>query len=72
MFFSLFILLRGRSRDEAFDIGREIVDAVTADNPKPVKLKFEKVCIPKFYIIAITFVSYPSKIQYLACGVTKF
>ena len=47
-FFSLFILLRGRSRDEAFDIGREIVDAVTADNPKPVKLKFEKVCIPKF------------------------
>ena len=41
--FSMFIELPGRTKDEAFTIGQEIADAVTADNPKPVKLKFEKV-----------------------------
>lgn len=40
---SLFILLKGATKDQAFKIGREIVDQVTAANPKPVKLKFEKV-----------------------------
>lgn len=40
---SLFILLPGRTKKQAFEIGQEIADAVTADNPKPVKLKFEKV-----------------------------
>ena len=39
---SLFVLLKGASKDEAFRIGREITERVTADNPKPVKLKFEK------------------------------
>lgn len=39
----MFVLLRGRSRLEAFRIGREMEQAVTALNPKPVKLKFEKV-----------------------------
>ena len=39
----MFVLLRGVSKDEAFRIGREICDCVTGDNPKPVKLKFEKV-----------------------------
>ena len=38
-------MLKGASKDEAFRIGREICDAVTADNPKPVKLKFEKVSV---------------------------
>lgn len=40
---SLFVALPGRSKDEAFKIGHDIADAVTATNPKPVKLKFEKV-----------------------------
>ena len=40
---SLFVLVKGATKEEAFKIGQEIVDAVTADNPKPVKLKFEKV-----------------------------
>ena len=40
---SLFVLLKGASKDEAFRIGKEICERVTADNPKPVKLKFEKV-----------------------------
>jgi len=36
-------MLKGATKDDAFRIGKEIVEAVTADNPKPVKLKFEKV-----------------------------
>ena len=40
---SLFVLVKGATKEEAFKIGNEIVDAVTAENPKPVKLKFEKV-----------------------------
>lgn len=43
---SLFVLVPGRSREEAFRIGNEIVEAVTQDNPKPVKLKLEKVYQP--------------------------
>ena len=43
---SLFILLSGKSRYDAFKIGAEIADAVTATNPSPVKLKFEKVLQP--------------------------
>ncbi|XP_048270033.1 DNA polymerase zeta catalytic subunit isoform X6 [Bombus terrestris] len=43
---SLFILLRRKSREEAFAIGAEIADTVTAANPPPVKLKFEKVLQP--------------------------
>ncbi|KAF9889779.1 DNA polymerase zeta [Aspergillus nanangensis] len=43
---SLFVHLKGRSRDEAFDIGQEIAKAVTEINPHPVKLKFEKVYHP--------------------------
>lgn len=31
---SLFVLLRGRSKLDAFRIGQEIADAVTAANPK--------------------------------------
>jgi DNA polymerase zeta len=33
---SLFVLLRGRSKDDAFRIGQEIADAITASNPKYV------------------------------------
>ncbi|XP_063709325.1 DNA polymerase zeta catalytic subunit [Culicoides brevitarsis] len=43
---SLFILLPGRTRDEAFTLGQEIAEAVTLDNPSPIKLKFEKVYQP--------------------------
>ncbi|KAI9039172.1 DNA-directed DNA polymerase zeta catalytic subunit REV3 [Aspergillus affinis] len=43
---SLFVYLRGRTRDQAFDIGEEIAKAVTEINPHPVKLKFEKVYHP--------------------------
>ncbi|XP_078617508.1 DNA polymerase zeta catalytic subunit-like [Branchiostoma floridae x Branchiostoma japonicum] len=43
---SMFVLLKGASKDRAFQIGQEIAETVTADNPKPVKLKFEKVYLP--------------------------
>lgn len=39
---SLFVLLAGRSREEAFQIGAEIAAAATAANPPPVTLKMEK------------------------------
>jgi len=41
----MFILLEGRTKDEAFVIGQQIADAVTNDNPKPVTLKLEKVTV---------------------------
>jgi DNA polymerase elongation subunit (family B) len=40
---SLFVLVPGRSRREAFRIGAEIAAAATAANPPPVTLKMEKV-----------------------------
>ena len=43
---SLFILVPGKTKAEAFVIGEEIADAVTAANPPPIKLKFEKVMYP--------------------------
>lgn len=43
---SLFVLLPGKTRIEAFKMGAEMADAVTATNPPPVKLKFEKVLHP--------------------------
>ncbi|KAF8436163.1 polymerase zeta subunit [Terfezia claveryi] len=43
---SLFIYLPGRARAEAFDIGEDIAKTITSMNPKPVKLKFEKVYHP--------------------------
>ncbi|XP_061603090.1 DNA polymerase zeta catalytic subunit [Cololabis saira] len=43
---SMFVLLRGATKEQAFRIGSEMAEAVTATNPKPVKLKFEKVYLP--------------------------
>ncbi|MCJ1385710.1 DNA polymerase zeta [Xylographa soralifera] len=43
---SLFVYLKGRTKDEAFDIGNEISKTITDMNPRPVKLKFEKVYFP--------------------------
>ena len=43
---SLFVLLPGRNRQEAFDIGEDMAKIITQENPKPVKLKFEKVYHP--------------------------
>lgn len=43
---SLFVYLPGKTKSQAFVIGEQIASAVTAANPAPVKLKFEKVYLP--------------------------
>ncbi|KAG8944786.1 DNA polymerase zeta [Tulasnella sp. 424] len=43
---SLFVSLEGKTKEQAFRLGNEMADAITAMNPKPVKLKFEKVYFP--------------------------
>lgn len=43
---SLFVRFPNCTKEEAFRRGRKIVDEVTARNPKPVKLKLEKVYMP--------------------------
>ncbi|KAG2366540.1 hypothetical protein BDR07DRAFT_1395782 [Suillus spraguei] len=43
---SLFIYLQGKTKEQAFHIGYDIADTVTAMNPAPIKLKFEKVYLP--------------------------
>ena len=43
---SLFVVLPGRTIKEAFDVGNQMAKAITMNNPKPVKLKFEKVYRP--------------------------
>ncbi|XP_045765392.1 DNA polymerase zeta catalytic subunit isoform X1 [Maniola jurtina] len=43
---SMFVQVPGGTRAEAFRIGQQIADAVTADNPSPVALKLEKVYQP--------------------------
>ena len=42
---SVFVLLPGRSREQAFKIGAEIAAQATAANPPPVTLKMEKVSL---------------------------
>ena len=41
---SLFIYLHGKTKEQAFQIGYNIAETITAMNPAPIKLKFEKVC----------------------------
>jgi len=43
---SMFVSLPNATREESFRIGKEIADRITALNPKPVKLRFEKVYQP--------------------------
>lgn len=62
---SLFVYLKGRTRDEAFDIGNEIAKTITDMNPRPVKLKFEKVYLPSILLAKKRYVGfkYDSKNQ---------
>ncbi|KAL8747343.1 MAG: hypothetical protein Q9190_000771 [Brigantiaea leucoxantha] len=62
---SLFVYLKGRSKDEAFDIGNEIAKTITDMNPRPVKLKFEKVYLPCVLLAKKRYVGfkYESKAQ---------
>lgn len=55
---SLFVSLKGRSKDEAFNIGNEIARTVTNMNPRPIKLKFEKVYLPCVLLAKKRYVGY--------------
>ncbi|KAF0907731.1 hypothetical protein E2562_020477 [Oryza meyeriana var. granulata] len=55
---SMFVLLKGRSREDAFRIGKEIASSITAMNPDPVTLKFEKVYHPCFLLTKKRYVGY--------------
>ncbi|KAM0417214.1 hypothetical protein ACHAPT_012791 [Fusarium lateritium] len=55
---SLFIYMKGRTRDQAFDIGNEIAKAITEMNPQPIKLKFEKVYHPCVLLAKKRYVGY--------------
>ncbi|XP_010553733.1 PREDICTED: DNA polymerase zeta catalytic subunit isoform X2 [Tarenaya hassleriana] len=55
---SMFVLLKGRTVKEAFEIGQEIASAVTKMNPHPVTLKMEKVYHPCFLLTKKRYVGY--------------
>ncbi|KAF5003903.1 hypothetical protein FDECE_9579 [Fusarium decemcellulare] len=55
---SLFVYLKGRTKDQAFDIGNEISKAITEMNPRPIKLKFEKVYHPCVLLAKKRYVGY--------------
>ncbi|KAK4183761.1 putative DNA polymerase zeta catalytic subunit [Podospora australis] len=55
---SLFVHLQGRTREQAFAIGAEIANEITKMNPRPVKLKFEKVYHPCVLLAKKRYVGY--------------
>ncbi|KAK3331099.1 hypothetical protein B0H66DRAFT_88702 [Apodospora peruviana] len=55
---SLFVYLKGRTREQAFDIGAEMAEAITHMNPRPIKLKFEKVYHPCLLLTKKRYVGY--------------
>ena len=55
---SLFVHLKGRTKDEAFDIGEEIAKTITDINPRPIKLKFEKVYLPSILLAKKRYVGF--------------
>ncbi|BBN02455.1 DNA polymerase zeta [Marchantia polymorpha subsp. ruderalis] len=55
---SMFVLCEGRTKDEAFKIGQEIVASVTETNPPPVTLKLEKVYLPCVLLTKKRYVGY--------------
>lgn len=55
---SLFVIVPGRTREDAFRIGSEIAEVVTNENPYPVKLKLEKVYQPSILQTKKRYVGY--------------
>lgn len=55
---SMFVLCKGASKERAFQIGKEIAERVTALNPPPVKLQFEKVFFPCVLLSKKRYVGY--------------
>ncbi|KAK4125095.1 hypothetical protein N657DRAFT_643908 [Parathielavia appendiculata] len=55
---SLFVYLKGRTREQAFKIGAEMAKEITDMNPRPMKLKFEKVYHPCVLLAKKRYVGY--------------
>lgn len=55
---SLFVYLPGRSREDAFVLGKQMAEAVTRSNPNPITLKFEKVYHPALLMAKKRYVGY--------------
>ena len=55
---SLFVSLAGNSKEDALIIGQQIADSITARNPIPMKLQFEKVYLPCFLITKKRYVGF--------------
>ncbi|KLU90661.1 hypothetical protein MAPG_10513 [Magnaporthiopsis poae ATCC 64411] len=55
---SIFVHLKGRTKEQAFELGNEMAKAVTEMNPRPVKLKFEKVYLPCVLLAKKRYVGY--------------
>ncbi|XP_057439387.1 DNA polymerase zeta catalytic subunit isoform X3 [Lotus japonicus] len=55
---SMFVLLKGRTIKESFQIGGEIASAITSMNPNPVTLKMEKVYHGCFLLTKKRYVGY--------------
>ncbi|ORY80222.1 hypothetical protein BCR35DRAFT_266236 [Leucosporidium creatinivorum] len=55
---SLFVYLPGKTKEDAFRIGNEMADTVTSMNPRPMKLKFEKVYLPCVLVAKKRYVGY--------------
>ncbi|KAI9221843.1 hypothetical protein BC828DRAFT_414526 [Blastocladiella britannica] len=47
---SMFVHLKGATREQAFELGNEIASAVTCANPAPITLRFEKVYLPSILV----------------------
>ncbi|GAA5909183.1 hypothetical protein JCM8208_003404 [Rhodotorula glutinis] len=60
---SLFIYLPGKTKDEAFRIGNEMADVITQQNPRPIKLKFEKVYLPCVLVAKKRYVGFKYEYQ---------
>ncbi|KAK0448381.1 uncharacterized protein EV420DRAFT_1751017 [Desarmillaria tabescens] len=50
--------LHGKTKEQAFRIGQDIADTITALNPAPIKLKFEKVYLPCVLMAKKRYVGY--------------
>ncbi|AAZ13094.1 DNA polymerase zeta catalytic subunit, putative [Trypanosoma brucei brucei TREU927] len=72
---SLFVRLPGRTKEEAFAVGEEMAKEVTAVNPAPVRLQFEKVLFPCLLLVKKRYVGYAyfkpeqQEPQFLAKGI---
>ncbi|KRX05340.1 Ribonuclease H-like domain [Pseudocohnilembus persalinus] len=55
---SVFVLLKGRSRQEAFQIGKQITEEINKMFPHPIELKLEKVYQPLIMVAKKRYVGY--------------